>query len=85
MEERLVRLEIEVKMLTDQQQEAKIDHRHEMKEIRSAVNTLSKEFAQIITLVKSIKWWLIGAVSVMLMSEAGFAKVVLKLITGGLY
>ena len=80
MEERLVKLEVTCELFKAELKSSKLDHKQELKDVRTAINVLTGEFDKIIQLIKSIKWWLIGAVSFLVLQEIGLLGFIKKVL-----
>ena len=79
-EERLVRLELTCEAFKDELKSSKLDHKQELQDVRIAITTLTGEFDKIIGLIKSIKWWLIGAVSFLVLQDIGLFQFLKRIV-----
>ena len=79
-EERLVALEIKMKILNESLNEEKQFHRNEIQAIKKSLSDLHLEFEEIINLVRSIKWWLVGMVSFIVIEQVGLAEFFKKIL-----
>lgn len=80
MEQKVSKLETDMKICQMQIEEMKQNHREEIKEVKEAINTLTTGFTNITNIISSIKWWVIGAVSIMTLSELGLTKMIFKVL-----
>lgn len=80
MEDRVHKLEADVRVCQLQIDEIKESSRDEIRELKQAIRVLEQGFSQIQNLITSIKWWVIGAVSLMAIKEFGLTKVLMTLL-----
>jgi hypothetical protein len=80
MEQKVSKLEVDMRVCQLQIEEMKKNHREEIKEMKDAINVLNTGFTDITKLISSIKWWVIGAVSIMTLSELGLTKMIFKVL-----
>jgi len=79
-EERLIRLETNHGALSDQVKEMRREHKEEMEALKVQMSELVKILQSITTKVNSIKWWLIGFISFIVIEEVGIIEFIKRLI-----
>jgi len=77
-EERLIKLETNHSVLSDQVKEMRKEHREEMKVIKGQMREVVNVLESITTTVNSIKWWLIGFISFIALQETGIINFIKK-------
>lgn len=77
-EERLIKLETNHTVLSEQVKEMRKEHREEMRAIKGQMREVVNVLESITTTVNSIKWWLIGFISFIALQETGMINFIKK-------
>ncbi len=80
MEKKVSKLEVDMKVCQLQLEEIRKNHKREFGEVKVVVQTLQDGVNNITKLINSIKWWVIGAVSILAIKELGLSTLFFKIL-----
>ena len=80
MDQRVSKLETDMEVQKVRMDSLESHYKEEIKELKDVVQTLKEGFDSMRELVTQIKWWVIGAVSILALKELGIVGVIMSLL-----
>lgn len=80
MDQRVSKLETDMEVQKVRMDSLESHYKEEIKELKDVVQTLKEGFDSMRELVTQIKWWVIGAVSILAFKELGIVGVIMSLL-----